>query len=130
MRTARRLDLPTGEVPDYRTFVRHLWSYDDPNGTALAPPPVMYRILFEQHDPDWSTIRATAETAVVALDLQERITWVRVDEGQPVWELRFADLTALHIFCVLLGSRARSEENDAAIRVGEFIMWTLGFRWV
>lgn len=130
--SARRLDLPIGEVPDYRTFVRHLWSYKPPEGVAVRPPPIMYSILFDQADDDWLMVRETAEVAVSAVGLEEQLFWrgVATDDGRASWELCFGDLTALHAFCVLLGTRARADESEAAVRVGEFVMWTLGFRWV
>lgn len=132
MKEARRHDLPTGDVPDYRTFVRHVWSYhDEVGGSALQAPPVMYRALFEPSDPDWLEIVGFTEAVTEANDLQERILVSETEcEGDVLYELRFVDLQALHAFCVSLGDWATEGDDDLPVRVGEFIMWTLGFRWV
>ena len=134
MTEANRQDLATGEVPDYRTFVRHLWRYKDVSaGFEIAPPPVMYRAIFEDGlDSDWPPVRDIAEYIVDDLLMDGRIEWERIDDVDmpDAWELRFYDLKALHVFCVLLGDRARVQQDAVATRVGEFIMWTLGFRWV
>ena len=123
----RRVDLQTGYVPNYQAFVRHLWSYDDPDGFTIGPPPVMYVAVFNKDDSDWSAIRGVAKTVIDEFDLGDRIVWEEVAGDR---ELRFRDLSALHVFCVVLGDKTRIQQDDAFVRVGEFIMWTLGFRWV
>lgn len=130
-RQRQRLDLTTGKVPDYRTFVRHLWAYRDDEGFQISAPPVMYRALFEDADPDWRIIESVA-AYVVGCGVGEELRWemIRSEDLTLLWELRFYSLRALHTFCVVLGDRARVQEDDVSIRVGEFIMWTLGFRWV
>lgn len=127
-----RLDLQVGNVPDYRTFVRRLWTYRDADGFQVCPPPVMYRAIFQQEDPDLKTIERIAEYAS-SCGVGRAIRWeliVTRGELMGAWELQFYSLRALHTFCVVLGDRARVQGDDVAIRVGEFIMWTLGFRWV
>jgi hypothetical protein len=133
MRQSQRVDLQVGRVPDYRTFVRHLWSYSDPDGFSISEPPVVYRVVFD--DEDHAPVRAVAKQMATELEFGNRVEWREAPEfadssNISCWELRFLDLKALHTFCVLLGDRARMESDDVAIRVGEFIMWTLGFRWV
>jgi hypothetical protein len=133
MSRAQRIDLNVGKVPSYGRFVRHLWAYDDPNGFSVGAPPVVYRVLFD--DEDCGPVRAVVKEMQDRLDFGDRVGWVDAPEyaDQPdrgCWELRFKDLKALHTFCVMLGDRARMQEDVAAVRVGEFIMWTLGFRWV
>jgi hypothetical protein len=49
---------------------------------------------------------------------------------QPCRELQFRSMAALHAFCVMLGSLTRLQGDERAMRIGEFIMWTLGFRWI
>lgn len=130
MRETPRLDLQVGKVPDYRTFVRHVWAYEDDQGFRIGEPPVMYRAIFEDSDPDWKTILRIAEYAMACGSGHAiKLVPLQLDETR-AWELQFESLRALHVFCVLLGDRARVQGDDVAIRVGEFIMWTLGFRWV
>lgn len=131
MTEERRLDLSVGAVPDYRTFVRHLWGYRAVHGFQISPPPVMYCAVFDDvdhADSDWEAIRSLVQSLTEEFDLHDYIEWENT--GLKTWELRFGSLKALHVFCVSLGDRARIQEDEAAIRVGEFIMWTLGFRWV
>lgn len=129
--TPSRLDLQVGSVPDYQTFVRHLWSYEDEQGFRISGPPVVYRAFFEDSDPDWATIRCIAEYAMGCGGGDAiKLLPTSLDGLTPAWELQFGSMRALHVFCVLLGDRARVQGDEVATRIGEFIMWTLGFRWV
>lgn len=133
MREAPHRELRVGQVPCYAAFVRHLWTYSDPNGFEITSPPVMYRVLFEGEGEDWEVSRWVAENLVddETLGLDGQIEWECVAEGVvPTWELRFASLSALHAFCVSLGNRAMVKCDAVSIRVGRFVMWTLGFHWV
>jgi hypothetical protein len=54
-----------------------------------------------------------------------RFEIIAMEDGS---EFSFADLASLHAFlraCAALGAT-----NETARRVCEYIMWTLGFRWV
>lgn len=126
----RRMDVPTGRVPDYRTFVRHLWTFDDPDGFSISPPPVMYSVVFDESDEDWCRLRHLFEKSIGGTALQKGVAWVPTqDEFGVSWEIRFRTLRAVHAFCVLLGALAADGEPSAVV-IGEFVMWTLGFRWV
>ena len=92
MTEANRQDLATGEVPDYRTFVRHLWRYRDPSaGFEISPPPIMYRAIFEDAiDSDWPRVRDLAELIVDELGMAGRIEWEHVECDADIpdaWEL-------------------------------------------
>lgn len=124
-----RMDLMTGCVPDYRTFVRHVWTYEEPGaGGCIAEPPWVYACVFEDHD------EAMLACAMVTSMLNaEKIDHGRVEARQlhdddGVWEIRFGDLEALHLFLVHVA--AASQYDAGGHQMGEFLMWTLGFRWV
>jgi hypothetical protein len=90
----------------------------------------MYQIILQLDDPEWGFIQSTAARAVEALGEHQKIWWMPADSDRSRWELQFGDLRSLHTFCVLMGRRAQAERSEIALRVGEFVMWTLGFRWV
>jgi hypothetical protein len=119
------MDVPTGCVPDYRTFVRHVWSYADPDyGRCITEPPWVYRCIFQG---DEAAIAEGNANAVIAVDRgSHRIEVVEVSKTQR--EVRFADLESLHFYLVSLAGIAADDRVTKA--VGEFLMWTLGFRWV
>lgn len=121
---AERLDLSVGQVPPYPAFVRHVWAFWDPEGFSVSAPPVVYRAIFEK--ADYRRVRALVS------EMQEgfgdRIGWHDLSDGAR--ELRFSDLEALHMFCCLVGMKARVNDDESTALIGEFIMWTLGFRWV
>jgi len=61
----------------------------------------------------------------VAFGLRDSFEIIEMEDGS---EFSFANLPALHAFlrsCAVLGAG-----NDTARKVCEYIMWTLGFRWV
>jgi hypothetical protein len=119
------MDVPRGKVPDYRTFVRHAWAYSGDEGRVLSPPPWIYCCIFE-NDKEWPTVRRVARTLIG----EGRVSYAKVESVEAAlvaYELRFSDLAALHRFLVDL---AVSSENEIARQVAEFMMWTLGFRWV
>jgi len=123
------MDVRTGRVPDYRTFVRHVWTYEEPGlGRCVAQPPWVYSVVFE--DGEEARLAQQAVGAVVDEDVAcHRLEARKVFEGkQLLWEFRFRDLEALHLFLVHLAVDA--VHNGGARQVGEFLMWTLGFRWV
>ena len=122
---ACRRDVPAGAVPEYRVFLRHVWSWHEEDGSACVDgPPWMYSIM----------IRDAVETTMVSSILgmlhqmpyfSGRFEVVATENGS---EFSFADLASLHAFlrsCAALGAT-----NETARRVCEYIMWTLGFRWV
>lgn len=122
---ARRHDVPAGAVPEYREFLRRVWAWKDEEGkTCVDGPPWMYSIVI--HEP--------VEVSIVSLILgtlhqlhafEDRFEVRAMEDGS---EFSFADLHALHAFlraCASLGM-----VNETARRVCEYVMWTLGFRWV
>jgi len=129
-----RIDIPTGHIPDYRTFVRHVWSYQDEDaGQSVFDPPWMYECHFK-NDEEWDTIMAVCDAMIRADTLHERPLLVgdRIDlkGGSAMWQqIRFSDLEALHVFLLHLASFTAGDD-PVAQQVGEFVLWTLGFRWV
>lgn len=138
MKEAARLDFPVGIVPDYATFVRHVWRYEDQEcGRVIGDPPWMYSVLFEDTDEAgvvFNVIQSIVEPGGASCSKPllgaERIEIVTsaLDGLTHVYEVRFADLQALHVFLLMLGTQASID--PVARQVGEFLMWTLGFRWV
>lgn len=121
-----RLDVPAGQIPDYRTFCRFVWQYrDESGGTVLQAPPWMYSIFID--DPGDVTI-VNAIAAALCLnddDAAEQISIIRNEDGA---RLSFANLRILH---EALGAMARcGSESPEMRRLAEFFLWTLGFRWV
>lgn len=123
--TAQRHDVPTGAVPEYREFLRRVWAWQAAERSACVDaPPWMYSIII--HDPIEVTIVSSLLGTLHQLDQFEgRFEVIVMDDGS---EFSFANLAALHVFlrsCAALGAA-----NETARRVCEYIMWTLGFRWV
>lgn len=121
----RRHDVPTGAVPDYRQFVRWVWSWKEEDGsTAVDGPPWMHTMHIQ--DPVDVMIVSSIIGALSQLpQFQDSFEIIAMEDGS---EFSFANLQALHAFlrsCATLGMG-----NDTARRVCEYIMWTLGFRWV
>jgi len=137
---AARFDVAVGTVPDYATFVRHIWGYREEDGLrAIGEPPWMYSVLFEDVD-EVAIILTLIETVVAApgtcgkpmLDPSRIEIAIRkgatADLRPDVYEVRFADLQAVHVFMLMLAAQA--SVDAVARQAGEFLMWTLGFRWV
>jgi hypothetical protein len=121
----RRYDIPTGVVPEYREFVRWAWSWRDEAGRpALEAPPWMYSLI--ACEPAEVTIISSLLGTLHQLSpFSECFEVIVLEDGS---EFSFANLAALHAFlrsCAALGA-----SNETARRVCEYIMWTLGFRWV
>lgn len=120
-----RRDVPSGEVPDYRTFCRFVWSYrDEQGGLAVGPPPWMYAVTFDT--------RAEAEIAEQLLafmvaSLPSFEGRFQVDVTPDGTQVAFADLEILHVFLRILAARG---EADSSRSIAEFMLWTLGFRWI
>jgi hypothetical protein len=125
--------MPIGMVPDYDTFVRHVWRYED---QVVSGPPWVYGVLFDDDD-EIHTVFGVVESLVQThgtcprpmvdpsrVEVQTR----RATGKETTHELRFADLEALHVFLLMLATQ--SNVSPIARQVGEFLMWTLGFRWV
>jgi len=139
MKAAARFDVPMGIVPDYATFVRHVWRYADEDGArAVVPPPWVYTVLFEDAE-EVGTVFAVIEAVATVqascahpmLDPKRIGVAARQSEdglSRDSYEVRFADLAALHVFLITLA--AQSSIDHVARQAGEFLMWTLGFRWV
>lgn len=123
-----RVDIPAGAVPTYSDFVRHLWSYESPEGFSIGAPPTVYEAVFEREDADGIVVRRIAE--VMGLSWEE----ISCSDPRPdgSWDLQFASIAALHAFVVKLARMSYwgTDDHEAARRVAEFLMWTLGYRWV
>jgi hypothetical protein len=130
MKEVGRMDLVTGCVPDYRTFVRHLWTYKEPGlGSCIAEPPWVYACVFESTEESALAKEIVQSVIVSEKVASDRLEARRMFEGDElIWEIRFRDLEALHLFLVHMA--ATSIHDGSARQIGEFLMWTLGFRWV
>lgn len=125
-----RMDLAMGCVPDYRTFVRHVWSYEEPGvGSCITEPPWIYSCIFEDDKEAKVARRVIRQVVAREKIVNRRIQARRMAEGDDsMWEVRFRDLEALHLFLVHIAAVAVSDLDTR--QIGEFLMWTLGFRWV
>jgi len=120
-----RHDLPTGAIPEYREFLKRVWAWREEDGNSCVDsPPWMYSIII--HEPVEVCLVSSLLGTLHQLPAFEGRIEVRVmDDGS---EFSFADLYVLHAFlraCASLGAI-----NETARRVCEYVMWTLGFRWV
>ncbi len=122
---ACRHDVPTGAIPEYSEFLRRVWTWQDEKGSSCVDgPPWMYSIII--HDPvEVMIVSSLLGTIHLTSEFKDRFEILAMEDGS---EFSFADLAALHTFlraCAALGST-----NETARRVCEYVMWTLGFRWV
>lgn len=120
-----RIDLPSGAVPEYREFLRRVWTWKDEDGrSCLDAPPWMFSIVI--HDDAEITIVSSILGTIHQLpEYSERFEIRVMDDGS---EFSFADLQALHAF--LRGCASLGAVDETARHVCEYVMWTLGFRWV
>lgn len=115
--------LPRFELPSYREFVRHLWCYRNDDGdSAVSSPPVMFTIYYDD-DAEFRVLRETYDR-MVNVEVEGWVGRIRA-EGQ----LTFSDLQALYEYLGRLCETAR-EGDLRAHRLGEYVLWVLGFRWV
>lgn len=136
MEASARFDVPVGSVPDYSTFRRHVWRYrDEDTGRVVSAPPWMYSVIFEDTEEAaiaFSLIELLVTpqgTSPPMVEVQRvEVITRRGEDGAKAFEVCFADLQVLHLFLVMLASQ--SSVDAVSRRVGEFLMWTLGFRWV
>lgn len=123
---SHRLDVPVGQVPDYRTFCRFVWQYRDEEGqSVIHPPPWMYSLIID--DPvDVSSINAIV--AAFSFDNPASAKSINVAKFEGGVRLSFANLGALHSALASLARCGVESENMKSL--AEFLLWTLGFRWV
>jgi len=121
----RRHDVPSGAVPEYRKFVRHLWAWRAEDGRpCVTEPPWMYSMLV--HDPAEVSVTSAILGTLYQIDtIEGRFEIIMMDDGA---EFSFSDLAALHAF--LRAAAALGATNETARHVCECIMWSVGFRWV
>jgi hypothetical protein len=126
---AQRVDVPTGCVPNYREFVRHLWRYEDPrHGPCLKPPPVVYRCVIEEADEELDVVCKVREEVLLCYGLDRGVITIERDGSTVAHGVSFNSIEALHLFVVHLAGMAKYRK--AARALGDFMMWSLGFRWV
>lgn len=120
---ACRNDVPSGVVPEYKEFLRRVWAWQEEDA-VLDAPPWMYSVIIE--DPDEARVVSLLVGLLYQIDgLGDRFENIVVENGS---EFSFADLEALHMFLRSCASCGATDET--ARRICEYIMWTLGFRWV
>lgn len=127
MSSAQRVDIPTGCVPNYRDFVRHLWSYEDPRlGRCLGAPPCMYRCIIEGGGGELEFAELVRAEVLVGYGLPRES--IAIERCADIHLLDFASIEALHLFVVHLAGIV--QHRKLARPFGDFVMWSLGFRWV
>jgi len=123
---ARRLDVPVGQVPSYRQFCRLVWTFREEDGSsALASPPWMYTIFAESYR-EQTAIQAIV--AALCLANPEFVSFIEAEDTEQGLRLSFANLSALHAFVVEMARCGKG--CDEMRRLAEFVLWTLGVRWV
>jgi hypothetical protein len=121
-----------GTVPAYRSFVSHVWSYEDNEcGRLIQGPPWVFSMLFD--DPDevgvvFAVIEALVTDPSPVSPSRIEIVTCLAENGGDAYSIQFADLQVLHM--LLMALAARSSLDLVGRQVCEFLMWTLGFRWV
>ena len=125
MNTASQLtDVPAGNVPEYTDFKRHIWKH---GSEAVKPPPWVYSVVI-QDAMEYDACADALGCAVTLLGGSRFRVRDDIEDNYVVHEVFFADIEALHAFmqCVAIASRV-----DVRMRhLGDFIMYTLGYRWV
>lgn len=123
-----RNDVPAGSVPEYREFVRLLWAWhNESDEPCISSPPWVYSIRIRD-SVEIATASSLLKTIYQVNSSESRyqiVTGTSEEEGSVFY---FANLDILHSFlhsCAAIGAT-----NDTARLVCEYIMWTLGFRWV
>lgn len=122
------VQLHRGEIPDYGTFVRHVWAYRQPDTGApvVDGPPWVYTCLVEG-PREWTLIAR----AVRRLRRAGRVSIEPIEMAEATaYQVQFADLEALHRVLCLLAAHYGSYHTQEAAEVVEFVLWTLGFCWV
>lgn len=117
------MTLPAGQVPDYRTFVRHLWAFKDEHGVrAVERPPVVFEMRLSVADA--VVVRESIDFLRAFLDKSRASLFV---DGHELL-LQVYDLNALHALAMALS--ARRDRSPKHQQVAEDFVWALGFRWV
>ena len=125
--SSARIDLPTGHMPDFRSFKRHCWAFVDEHGSPIHPPPVVFSIVFEKGSREVKLMDQVIE--LCARNTQRVHEKIKVHrEGDGSTHIDFADLEVLYSFMTALAAVAAF--SDKVRKVAEFVMWTLGFRWI
>ena len=126
-RAQERIDVPTGCVPTYKDFVRHLWAYEDKQlGPCLKAPPCMFRCVIEESGGELVLVEKLRAEVIAGYEIAPDT--IVVERGADVHGLSFASVEALHLFVVHLAAMAKHKK--LARSFGDFMMWSLGFRWV
>ena len=118
-----RRDVPFGQVPDYRSFVRHSWQFVDEEGVrVIQKPPVMFQLPLSPEDA--VVVRESLDFLRAFLDRKRAALFVNGAE----LILQVYDLDALHALAMAISARrSRSDRHRA---VAEAFIWAIGFRWV
>lgn len=122
------VDVPRPKVPPYQEFVRHCWHHRAPDTGApvIDQPPWVYSALIETSG-EWALVERVIRRLVARGRVRVEVT---VREQRMMRQVCFADLEALHRFLTLLAQHYVSYGTPEAHAVSEFVLWTLGFRWV
>jgi len=121
--STNRRDVPAGQVPDYRSFVRHVWTFVNEDGSRpILKAPVMYEQVFVPEDG----ILVRDAIGFLRAFLDKHRLALFVDGASLI--LQVYDLDALHALAMALSSRISLSDRHRA--VAESLMWSLGFRWI
>ena len=116
------IELPKFDLPRYSSFVRHVWEYRDDQGESVVfPPPTMFTMYYDD-EGEAAVLREMYELLV-------RVEPGWVDRVGGNGYLAFTDLQVLYVYLGLLCRSARAGDPRAQ-RLGEYVLWVLGFKWV
>lgn len=113
-------------MPSYRRFVRTVWSWRDPHGRSCLDAPPWVFTVFITEPIEIGVVSSMLQTLCRGVpEIAEKFEVLSLEDGT---EFSFADLESLHSFLSLLTTIGM--RNETARRVVEYILWSLGFRWV
>lgn len=130
MGQAKRLALPTGALPTYQRFVRHVWDYeDDEVGRAIRPPPYVFEVRFYPASSGEVLLEHTRATLkILEIDPARVVVTPSDVMGTDALLVQFRDLEVLYIFICCIAQQL--EQCPTLRAAGRFVMWTLGFDWI
>jgi hypothetical protein len=110
-------------MPDYRRFVRHLWSYRDGHGgSPLTAPPWVYCYRIEDDEgTELRTLNSMVHRLRAHMNFTDRVCSIEHNGSHVVM---FQDLEALYLFIGHLWSRADEHEELSGCLI--FILENLG----
>lgn len=121
-----RTAVPWGMVPDFVSFKRRVWGYEDEHGfSPIGAPPKMFSAFVASED----TLLREHVLSLRRFDPEK----VDVIDHGAEYEVAFHDLDALHRILLSLAEQGRNDRDEDtrayARATTERFLWLLGYRW-